>query len=164
MLWELQFALRLFLGMAGNFSIQSASIPIQVAGLKDQFPFGETTWAKNRVRWYGKISPNEFAREYTVEMVYQIGDSPSVWVREPDLKILAGGRPLPHVYDSDTQKLCLYLPGGNYWGPEKSIAATIMPWACLWLHYFELWLITGIWHGKGEHPVAGDKKENNPQK
>jgi hypothetical protein len=28
-----------------------------------------------------------------------------------------------------------------------------VPWLLLWLSFYELWLITGEWHGGGVHPV-----------
>jgi hypothetical protein len=32
------------------------------------------------------------------------------------------------------------------------IADTIVPWAALWLVFYEYWLATGLWLGGGEHP------------
>ena len=130
------------------------SMAIQAAGLNRLFPNGKTTMRLHSISWRGDISPSEYGRIYNVEMVYKRGTPPQVWVREPDLKVLAGDRQLPHTYDQKTQELCLYLPGCGFWGPEKSIASTILLWTSLWLHYFEIWLVTGIWHGRGEHPNA----------
>jgi len=125
---------------------------IQAAGLRRLFPKGETAMRQNSVSWLGGLAPSDYGRTYTIEMIYKRGDSPKVWVREPNLKELAGEKLLPHVYDQKTQQLCLFLPGCGLWSSEKSIASTIMLWAFLWLQYFELWLITGEWHGRGEHP------------
>jgi len=129
---------------------------IQAAGLRRLFPEGAIGMKQNSVSWLGKLTPNEYGRTYTIEMFYQRGDSPKVWVREPNLKELAGEKSLPHVYDQKTQQLCLYLPGCGFWNHEKSIASTIMLWAFLWLQYFELWLVTDEWHGRGAH--LHDKK------
>lgn len=127
---------------------------IQAGGLQNLFPFGKTSMNHNFVSWFGQIIPHEYGRTYTIEMRYRKNGTPRVWVREPDLKQLANGRRLPHVYDQGTQELCLYLPGCGFWGTEKSVASTIMLWACLWLFYFELWLITDEWHGHGVHPES----------
>ena len=127
---------------------------IQAAGLQRLLPHGQTAMKPNCVSWLGKLAPNKYGRTYTVEMIYKRGDAPKVWVREPNLKELAGEKLLPHVYDQATQQLCLYVPGCGFWSPEKSIASTIMLWAWLWLQYFEFWLITGEWHGRGEHPQS----------
>jgi hypothetical protein len=125
---------------------------VQAAGLRRLFPSGETIMNRNSVSWFGEIATDDYGRTYIVELIYKQGALPKVWVREPNLKQLAGERLLPHVYDQKTQELCLFLPGCGLWSPEKSIASTIMLWAWLWLQYFELWLVTNEWHGRGEHP------------
>jgi hypothetical protein len=38
------------------------------------------------------------------------------------------------------------------------IDLTIVPWAMLWLFYFEEWLSSSDWKGGGVHP--GDKHED----
>lgn len=124
---------------------------IQAAGLRSLFPQGKTVLGRSSVSWIGKITTNDYGRNYTVELRYKQGSLPQIWVREPDLELLAGDKQLPHVYP-ETGELCLYLPGCGFWGADKSVAFTIMQWASLWLHYFELWLVTDEWHGHGEHP------------
>ena len=70
---------------------------------------------------------------------------------------------LPHVYPRKKYKgkeypnLCLYLPGG--WNNSLLIADTILLWAIEWLYYYELWIITGKWHGGGELYI--NKKKAN---
>jgi len=125
---------------------------VQVAGLRSLFPQGNTILNKNSVSWFGKVATSDYSRTYTLELRYKQGATPKVWVREPDLKVLASDRRLPHVYDQMTQELCLYLPGCGFWTPQKSVAFTIMQWASLWLFYFEIWLVTNEWCGRGEHP------------
>jgi hypothetical protein len=34
------------------------------------------------------------------------------------------------------------------------IDQTIVPWAILWLFYYEEWLVSDDWKGGGEHPHA----------
>ena len=125
---------------------------VQADGLRRLFPFGKTAMNHNCVSWHGEIVPDEYGRTYTIELRYKRGSYPKIWVRNPDLKKLADGRRLPHVYSQELQELCLYLPGCGFWTVEKPVASTIMFWACLWLYYFELWLITNEWHGRGVHP------------
>jgi hypothetical protein len=100
------------------------------------------------------MRPSEFARDYNVEVEYTIGTAPNVWVRAPNLHELSGGRELPHVYDQKAQRLCLYLPGCGFWHPALALARTIIPWTALWLYNFELWLVTDVWHTRGEHPTS----------
>jgi len=40
---------------------------------------------------------------------------------------------------------------GRFW---VSTEETIVPWACLWLYYYEVWHTTGEWLGGGLHPSA----------
>jgi hypothetical protein len=131
---------------------------VQAMWLRSLFPDGKTAINRNSISWRGDICPGDYARTYSIELLYKQNSLPDVWVRKPNLKELAGGRSLPHVYDSDAQLLCLYLPDCGFWSANKLLAHTILPWACLWLHYFELWLVTNEWHGPGEHPRSKDKK------
>lgn len=100
------------------------------------------------------MCPSEFGRSYTVELDYLIGTNPKVWVREPNLHNFSNGRRLPHTYEQATQRLCLFLPGGNFWRPTLAVARTVIPWTGLWLYNFELWLVTDVWHTEGRHPNA----------
>lgn len=124
----------------------------QSVGLRQSFPLGLTKWDRFRVHWLGELTPSEYSRTYSIDLRYRVGEKPNVWVRRPDLKLLTGGRRLPHVYDQETQRLCLYFPGVGFWLPNKALAQTILPWTCLWLHTFEIWLVTDIWHTEGIHP------------
>lgn len=133
-------------------SPSALSIPLQVAELRRCFSFGDLKWDRRHLVWRGEISPDEFSRVYSIMVSYKLGNSPEVFVRQPNLKELAGGRYLPHVYNQETQQLCLFVPGTRFWTPRRLIGSTVMLWACLWLRYFELWLVTDVWHGPGEHP------------
>ncbi|HHA1433722.1 TPA: hypothetical protein ACOEET_002638, partial [Enterobacter hormaechei subsp. hoffmannii] len=42
------------------------------------------------------------------------------------------------------------------WVPQYQLSETILPWASLWLFYFEQWLHSGIWEGGGAHPNDDD--------
>jgi hypothetical protein len=73
-------------------------------------------------------------------------------VERPDLVELAEGRKLPHVYQQNPARLCLYLPGTGEWQPWMRIDQMIVPWTSLWLYFFEDWLATDEWKGGGKHP------------
>jgi len=111
----------------------------------------------NKLTWRTPVQPTPLARTYQASITYLPGNMPTVWVDEPDLELLALGRPLPHVYTSPL-RLCLYLPGTGEWDARKRIDQTIIPWTYLWLFYFEDWLATDDWKGGGQH--AGDEPEN----
>lgn len=50
------------------------------------------------------------------------------------------------------ESLCLYLPNSGEWTPEMPIAVTIVPWASVWLYFYEFWYATGEWLGGGVEP------------
>ena len=115
---------------------------------------------RNQFVWEFEARPTPLSRVYRLKIKYkQSGSAPEVFVVDPDLTVLAEGRKLPHVYKQKPTRLCLYLPKTGQWTPEKSIAATMVPWALLWLFYFEEWLITDDWKGGGRHP----KEDNDTQ-
>lgn len=128
------------------------SAAAQYIALQKQAPYGVAKLLRNRVNWRGIMCPSEFGRSYAVELDYLIGTAPKVWIREPNLLDLSDGRRLPHMYDQATQRLCLYLPGCNFWRPTLAVARTMIPWTGLWLYNFEIWIVTDMWHTEGEHP------------
>lgn len=105
----------------------------------------------HKLTWHTSIQPTALARQYQVSITYLIGKTPAVQIDEPDLEVLAEGRPLPHIY-MDPLRLCLHLPGSEDWDAAKRIDQTIVPWTYTWLFYFEDWLATDDWKGGGRHP------------
>lgn len=101
--------------------------------------------------WNYRDRPTPLSREYSMRITFQRGEVPDVFVIEPDLSALAGDRPLPHVYH-DPLRLCLTLPGTREWMGTMRIDQTFVPWATIWLYYFEEWLVSDAWKGGGEHP------------
>lgn len=71
-------------------------------------------------------------------------------VLEPSLKVREGEDAVPHMYGQE--RLCLFLPESQEWQPADPIALTIIPWASLWLFFYEVWHATGEWLGGGVHP------------
>lgn len=100
--------------------------------------------------WIGNVKPLPLSDAYTVQVRYETGKSPKVSVLSPPLLTRKSGQRIPHTYKGDA--LCLYLPRGREWHPNKFIAETIIPWISLWLLYYEGWLATGDWFGGGIHP------------
>ncbi|MBN8990649.1 MAG: hypothetical protein J0H42_20590 [Rhizobiales bacterium] len=104
--------------------------------------------------WRCEVTPSPLSRFYRLRIEFREGETPEVFVESPDLRLLAEGRRLPHVYRQDPPRLCLYLPRTYEWQPWMRIDATIVPWAILWLFYYEEWLASDEWKGGGEHPDA----------
>ena len=79
-------------------------------------------------------------------MVYSLQIRPKVHVLSPRLD-LPSRRSEVHVYSDGT--LCLYFPGE--WDRSSLLVDTIVPWICEWLIHYEVWQVTGNWHGGGIH-------------
>ena len=73
----------------------------------------------------------------------------------------ANGAP-PHIYALNSKKdeqnkvfkelnICLHLPKSGEYSTTSPIVETIISWAIKWTEFYELWLLTGIWYGGGEH-------------
>ena len=112
--------------------------------------------------------PTPLSRTYNLRLSYNRGESPQVYVLSPNIAEIAAGRELvPHLYGhKHPVKLCLYLPRAREWGPEMSLARTVVPWSVDWLFHFEAWLATDEWSGGGEHPreKKQSRKQQNPKK
>ena len=102
--------------------------------------------------WNFEAKPTPLSRSYQLQIRLKKFDSPDVMVLNPDLNKLAGGRRLPHVFSVKPVRLCLHFPSYDEWTTDQSIAETIVPWAYLWLMYFEHWVATDEWQGGGKHP------------
>lgn len=111
------------------------------------------------LRWEYITRPTVISREFRVGIDFKRSGIPKVFVKEPDLVVLAEGRDLPHVY-RDPLNLCLFLPKANEWIGSMRIDETFVPWATTWLFYFEEWLASNEWKGGGEHPAANDDYGN----
>lgn len=116
---------------------------------------GSGTLHAGRLVWRFRAAPTSLSRQYDLCIEYRQGGAPRVFVEEPDLTVLAEGRRLPHVYEQQPCRLCLYVPGVGEWGGWMRIDQTIVPWALLWLFYFEEWLSSDEWKGGGKHPQSG---------
>jgi hypothetical protein len=122
---------------------------------------GSGSLGRGRLVWTWQVAPSALSRLYTLKLLFKEGGSPKVFVEEPDLVALAEGRKIPHLYSEAPVKLCLYLPGSGEWHSGLLIAKTIIPWAALWLYFFEEWLISDEWKGGGQHPIDTDSDEHD---
>lgn len=120
---------------------------------RKRFP-GKGKVHSGHMTWVTEIAPTPLSRDYLVRLTYRQGSIPEVFVDDPDLSLLADGDRLPHVYSQIPTRLCLYLPGTREWTPGDAFDDTMLPWAALWLYYYEDWLSGGKteWRGGGTHP------------
>lgn len=110
--------------------------------------------------WECDIIPTPLSQTYRIRIDYRANQRPCVYVVSPKpLPRYVGARKLEHVYNTESQKLCLYHPTFDTWNYSKPLVRTIIPWAAEWLMYYEIWLVTGEWEGGGIHPPKGKSKE-----
>ena len=91
------------------------------------------------------VQPSPASQVYTIRLVYRHSARPQVTVTDPELTLHPDAESLPHSYPGD--QLCLYYPGE--WRHDMLLATTVLPWTAEWLMHYELWLVTGKWHGGG---------------
>lgn len=115
---------------------------------------GAGTLGAAGLTWEYKERPTLLSRTYTARIEYRRQGIPQVFIKDPDITALADGRDIPHVYKNPL-RLCLYLPRSGEWDGRMRIDLTFVPWAAVWLYYFEEWLASGEWKGGGVHPNAG---------
>ena len=137
--------------MSKSFTRRGLTMGQQVAGMASRYPGFQLRWRCGVATWTGSITPTSMSHEYEVSITYRIPRLPDVSVIRPTLR----PRPdqaIPHAYSGPT--LCLFLPGSGEWHDGMLIAETVVPWASLWLYYYEVWRATGEWLGGGVHPSA----------
>lgn len=135
-----------------NSSQEALSLVDQMSDFRERFPdFRVIQGKKGQVNWVGTLTPlPPVTATYKIKVEYEFGNAPKVFVLDPELK-RRDDAPIPHRYGDGS--LCLYLPGNGEWTPSEPIAQTIVPWACLWLYYYEVWYAVGVWKGGGMHPI-----------
>lgn len=116
------------------------------------------------LRFGFKVAPNALSRVYRCCLKLYPAKFPELFVLDPDPKILAPGRVLPHIYphEGPGTKLCLWLPRAHEWAAQMRLDETYLAWAAEWLDYFEEWLVTDEWSGGGEHPPGRARRGINP--
>lgn len=132
------------------------SLAQQYLFLKRDFHDGSGEIRGGRIIWRQPVQPTPISREYQLRLCYKLADSPRTIVERPRLVELANGKRIPHLYKQDPAQLCLYQPSYREWSPSRLLSETVIPWAVLWLFYFEDWLSSGEWNGGGEHPDPGN--------
>lgn len=103
-----------------------------------------------------KVKPTESSQEYTIKVLYSsLNDKPKVYVLCPEIKKRNEDSKIPHNYGlklvegKECIQLCLFYK--RDWDNTMNISDTIIPWACEWLYFYELWYISGVWQGGGIH-------------
>ena len=132
--------------------VQTPKVTIgpQIGAMQRHFPHFTRRRVNNVPTWHGTLQPFAASPVYTIVVSYRYPKAPRVRVSTPSLRSDA-----PHRYPDGS--LCLYYPRDESWTPNMFISETIVPWAALWLAFYELWLQTGQWYGP-EAPHRGPKR------
>jgi hypothetical protein len=129
--------------------------------------------------WEGEVTP--ICQKYRIHIRYfpfiYLGNvelaHPHITIRVVDPVIAPDprgtGEATPHVYSwghpPATPALCIFDPAQREWGPEEYIVDKIIPWTVKWLLFYEDWLDTGEWQGRGRHPeVAPEARRGKLRK
>jgi len=120
------------------------SLPVQALALRSVVPDSRARLTPRRLIWRGQVRPSQQSQTYELHLVAYPRRPPRITVTAPALRPDDDGR-LPHVYHDGS--LCVSQPGD--WRPHMLFTATYLPWACEWLLYYELWLVTNLWFGDG---------------
>jgi hypothetical protein len=123
------------------------SIAQQVLRMKVRHPQFEVHWKDSVATWRGEIQPTVLSETYRVQIIYRLPNRPVITSLRPTLCCRPGAQRIPHTYIGNS--LCLYYPKYHEWTPRDFIAETVVPWASLWLFYYEVWHATGVWFGAG---------------
>lgn len=140
-------------------------LALQLMHLQQAYPEAMAWLSGRELHWHGGLQPTPASRRYRLHVLYRKGEPiPRCHVLDPGLHRLVAesalpGRPLPHVYAADGDPLCLF--SAEEWSPSMAIAHTTIPWASLWLRFFETWLVTNTWEGSGV-PYQGSATLRHP--
>ena len=125
---------------------------------------GSINLKKHYFKVFALIRPTISSSTYQVKFEYQGGRIPQVWV----CGLLSKGTSsseIPHKFSVDEKKnqvhICLFRTKYSEFDRQSSLSKNIIPWTCEWLHFYELYLITGNWYGNGEPPNGKKRKTEN---
>lgn len=130
---------------------------VQIAHMQARYPRLKVIDRAHLI-WQGPVQPREGGMTFTLWIRVRRPDGlelPQVRVVSPRLVNRPGSTVPPHVYPGGN--LCLYHPDEYWWTSDQFVADTIVPWACEWCYYYEIWLETGKWAGP-EYPHTGPKR------
>ena len=103
--------------------------------------------------------------KYRVRIDYQENKSPKVYMITPQidmsnsLEIHTFGMHYHSAYKRNLPKLCLTYWDEDKWNNSILLTDSYIPWAIEWTEFYEIWLLTGKWHGGGVHPSGSEKND-----
>ena len=148
--------------MVPKFRIRTLGIGEQKAHFRRSYPTFTTSEPRRQVLvCRGKIKPTALSETYLVRISYEIMKTPKVYIEDPVIKRRQPHERIPHTYDED--RPCAFRPRID-WRSDRSLAI-LVPWISMWLYFYEVWYVTGEWHGGGVgHPVGkANLNKNEPE-
>lgn len=97
--------------------------------------------------------------KYKILIDYSLNGVVDVYLLEPHIEVVnyteihTYGIKYHRVFRKELLKLCLTRPSKYEWNRRIPLAESFIPWAAEWTEFYELWLLTGVWYGGGEHPT-----------
>ena len=134
-----------------NYSQSRKNFLLEKARVEKHFPFFNCSIRGNLIVCNGTIQPIDECDEYKVQIRYRENTNPRVFIKKPKIK------PSTEYHMYPDGALCLYDHREEPWTNKMRIHETIIPWVAEWLIYYELWLLSGLWHGKSASHGNGTK-------
>ena len=94
---------------------------------------------------------------YVLRLDYREKEYPEVYLVSPEIsvdnwvEIHTYGKLYHYDYKKKIPKLCLTHHDTDKWDSSVPLVESYIPWAIEWTEFYELWLLTGKWYGKGIH-------------
>ena len=124
------------------------SVRDQAAVINLKWPTFRSEIKGGRLVCVGDLQPSSSHLCYRTRVSYAVPQTPNVMVVSPSLQPRIPGGRVEHTYSDGS--ICAFHPSD--WRPDRYLALTVLPWACRWLHVYEVWLVTGEWDAHGIHP------------
>ena len=99
--------------------------------------------------------------KYKLRIDYTNISSPDVYIVSPQIDmndsvaIHTFGLKYHKDYGKELPRLCLTYYNEDKWDHSMPLVKTYIPWAIEWTEFYEIWLLTGKWFGKGVHLEGG---------
>jgi len=143
--------------LASKFFHKPKSVAIQLFNLNAKYKGLDYSLKRGNLVWKQKVRPSEISREYEITIKYN-GNTPEIYLYNQGI-MKEKNEKIPHCYErfynnenNEYVKICIYYPKNQEWSRDMLLSDTIVPWAIDWIHFYELWRITGKWLGGGvEH-------------